>query len=197
MKTIISVSLVVFLLALTGCGSRMGPQPSASVVGDENFLALWDAAMEVLREHRFVIDRADKRAGVITTFPMVSRQWFEFWRSDAVTARDVLESSLQTIYRQVTVRIRRKSPDSPYYSASVSVSVSRSDRLNPQITSTSEAYDLFLSPGRISRSESLTGLSGSVSAERQVEVGRDAKLEKLLQNQINRLAAKKLTILRE
>jgi len=78
----------------------------------------------------------------------------------------------------------------------VRVSVSRSDRLNPQVTCTSEAYDLFLSPERVPRVESLTGLSGPIHAEGEVEIGRDKNLEKIIQDRINRLAAKKLTLLK-
>jgi len=174
----------------------MPPASQVKVVADEKFLSVWDAAMTVLRDYQFTIDRADKREGIITTFPVVSKQWFEIWRSDTTTARDTLESSLQTVYRQVTVRIHRVSPDSPYYTAKVTVSVRRSDRLNPQITSTSEAYDLFLSPSGVSRSESLRSLSGRIHTKGQVEIGHDTNLERIIQNRINRLAAKKLTIFR-
>ena len=192
----IMISSLVLVVILAGCSSPMPLPSDGKVIADENFLAVWDAAMEVLREYRFTVDRADKREGIITTFPLVSRHWFEFWRSDTTTARDTLEASLQTIYRRATVRIRPVAPDSPYYSASVRISVSRSDRLNPQVTCTSEAYDLFLSPEGVPRVESLTGLSGPIHTEGEVEIGRDKNLEKIIQDRINRLAAKKLTVLK-
>ena len=175
----------------TGCFYTGRPVESPPGVADENFNAAWDAANEVLRKYRFVIDRADRREGVITTYPMIGRHWFEFWRKDAITRRDVAEGTIQTVYRQVTVNIHRQA-GSKEYLAAVRVLITRSNLTNPQVTSTSEAYDLFRDPG-IPRSESLTGLEGP-SEGKLSPIGRDENLEQTLQQKINFLAAKKLTI---
>lgn len=183
------LSIVAVLCA--GCIPSGAPVSSHPEVADENFNAAWDASKEVLHEYHFSIDRADRRGGIITTFPMIGRHWFEFWRKDATTRRDVSEGTLQTLYRRVTINIRRQS-DNKKYLVDVRVFVSRSDRLSPQVTSTSEAYDLFLDPD-MPRIASLTGLGGP-KGSRSVGLGRDENLEQVIQQKIYFLMAKKQTI---
>jgi hypothetical protein len=196
------VATVVLMLAagwLVGCAVEAAPLRSAAATPDENFNAVWDATTEVLREYRFAIDRADRRAGVITTFPLLGRHWFEFWRADAAGPDDVLEGTLQTVYRRATVTIRRPAsggetaPALGDYVAAVEVRVSRSNRPAAQVTSASEAFEMFLRPERMVR-----GVGGGESTEaataRTVDLGRDEKLEKILRLRINSLAAKKLTV---
>ena len=95
------------LAAAAGCATHTRPAPgvSTAVEADPGFEALWRAAEDVLQEYRFRIDRKDRRAGVITTHPLLGRHGLEFWRKDATTWREVLEGTLQTIYRSVTVQI--------------------------------------------------------------------------------------------
>ncbi len=183
------LSIVAVLCA--GCIPTGAPVSSPPEVADEDFNVIWDATNEVLRKYRFFIDRADRREGVITTFPMIARHWFEFWRKDAATQRDVAEGTLQTLYRRVTISIRRQD-DNKRYLVDVRVFVSRSDLLAPQITSTSEAYDLFINPD-MPRIASLTGLGGP-KGSRDVSLGRDENLEQVLQREIYFLMAKKQTI---
>ena len=108
--------------------------------------ALWEAGRDVLRQYGFSLDRQDFRAGVLTTHPMVGKHFFEFWRRDAVSPCDLAESSIQKIYRQVTVRLEPTQPGAETYKPIVEVVVSRSDRQRLEVTSTSEAFDLFLIP---------------------------------------------------
>ena len=187
----LQIILLTVAFFCTGCVPTGGPAASPAGVADENFNAAWDAANEVLRKYRFTIDRADRREGVITTYPMIGRHWFEFWRKDAITRRDLAEGTLHTVYRQVTVSIRRQA-DSEKYLAAVRVLTSRSDLPNPQVTSTSEAYDLFLDPD-MPRSTSLTGLGDSIGSK-SVPLGRDENLEQTLRQEIDFLTTKKLTI---
>ncbi len=192
--------LIALLLAAVAAGCGAVPQlgPGVSPSPDESFNAVWDAAIEVLRQYRFEVDRADRRAGVITTLPMLGQSWFEFWRQDAATPADLLESSLQTIYRQATVNIRRVWPETTTapvvgeYVAAVEVRVRRSDRLEPQATSASEAYRIFLSPGALIPEPGEAG--GSEPTGGVADLGSDPKLAKILQDKITALAAKKLTI---
>ncbi len=196
------VATVVLALAvgwLGGCQVGPAPARSSAATGDESFNAVWDAATEVLREYRFAIDRADRRAGVISTFPLLGRHWFEFWRDDAARPGDVLEGSLHTIYRRATVTIRRAEPQAAAgaalgaYLAAVEVRTSRSDRPSPQVTSASEAFEMFLRPEKMVRSVGV-GESAEPAAARPVDLGRDENLEEILRVRINALAAKKLTL---
>lgn len=179
---------------LTGCQQQLPVSPAASMA-ERNFNAVWDASVEVLRSYRFTLDRMDKRAGVITTLPLTSAQWFELWRHDAVTPTDVAESSLHTIYRQVTVTIRRRdgattapaagSAAAPEYVANVEIQVARSDRPNPPVTSTADAYEMFLRPMRRTEKE------GERAAARPLDrLGRDPALEKILLDKINLAASR-------
>ena len=183
------LSIVAVLCA--GCIPTGAPVSSPPEVADEDFNVIWDAANEVLRTYRFSIDRADRREGVITTFPMVARHWFEFWRKDATTRRDVAEGTVQTLYRRVTINIRRQE-DNKKYLVDVRVFTSRSDLVVPQVTSTSEAYDLFINPD-MPRHASLTGLGGP-KGSKSVKLGRDENLEQVLLREIYFLMAKKQTI---
>ncbi len=192
------VMLSIVAVVCAGCMPTGSPVSSPPGIADEDFNIAWDATNEVLREYRFFIDRADRREGVITTFPMIGKHWFEFWRKDATTRQDLAEGTIQTIYRCVTVGIRRQAPqgtlraDDKKYLVDVRVLTSRSDRLHPQVTSTSEAYDLFINPD-MPRIAPLTGLGGPKSSG-YVSLGRDKNLEQVLQREIYLLMAKKQTM---
>jgi hypothetical protein len=90
---------------------------------ERNFQAAWDASSEVLAGYRFTVDRRDRRAGLITTEPTASRHFFEWWRRDKATASGALENSVQPIYREASVQIRKT--DAGKYHPVVSVIVSR------------------------------------------------------------------------
>lgn len=183
---------------LTGCGPgpapTTAPAPEPQAAADEDFNAVWDAAVQTLRQHHFELDRTDRRAGVIATFPMVGQSWFEFWRADAATARDLLESSLHTIYRQATVTIRRGGAESASAPAgecraAVEVQVWRSNRPAGQVTSASEAYEMFLDPEALAPERAQGDAGGAGAAP--VALGRDQNLEEILAQRINSLAAGK------
>jgi len=193
MLTILSAAVA----AAGGC-SAFRTAPPMPATQSPTFNALWDASTETLRHHHFKIDRADRRAGVITTFPLLGRHWFEFWRADARTPRDVAEGTLQSIYRTATVRIRPAEapagrPDMAY-ATEVDVRTSRSARPNVRVTSTSEAYDLFVGEGADERTPALPEAEGPVDAGKAgpVDVGEDPRLAELLLEEIRRRAAAKL-----
>ncbi|OPX21398.1 MAG: hypothetical protein B1H04_06720 [Planctomycetales bacterium 4484_123] len=200
-SAITTVCLLAGWTALTGCGQQTPVSAIPRTGGEANFDIAWEAALETLREYRFRIDRADRRAGIITTYPMTGRYWFEFWRADAATDRDVLEGSLQTIYRTVTVRLRRKAPPATGPTttsrpaecfAEVTVHTARSDRPTPQITSASEAFEMFLAPHRPS-SEARGGPVPGTGAN-VVQLGKDPALAGQIQLRINSRIAKALSI---
>jgi len=193
-------ALVLFGMAwAVGCQPKPVPLAEARVTADEDFNAVWEASMEVLRQYRFTPDRTDPREGLIVTFPLLGKQWFEFWRADASEPDDVIESSLHTIYRTATVSIRPHEPAAASapalgkYSATVEVRVSRSVRPAAQVNSTSEAFEMFLHPAEFARSPTGGDPQETASAA-LVDLNRDRKLEGILQQRINSLAAKKLTL---
>jgi hypothetical protein len=195
------LAVSAFAILAAGCAAKpLSPAPTVLAARDRAFEAVWQAAEEVLREHRFTIDRADRRDGVITALPLLSRHGLELWRKDAVTDRDRLEGTLQTIYRQVTVRLRRRDPakdkDLPQgeYVADVAVRVTRSNKPALQVTSAADAYDLFFAPGAIGRSYAEAGCTAAAPRQEKVDLGRDENLEAVLRGRIHRAAAKNLTL---
>ena len=181
---------------LVGCGAGQVSAVRLAVTGDPQFDALWDAATAALGEYRFQIDRQDRRAGVITTFPLVGRHWFEFWRKDAATPRDVLEGTLHTVTRTAKVTIRKAAGGRGAvgkYAVAVEVRTRRSTLPTYQVTSTADAYDLFLGRGDVARTYAadVTRRRGR-GAGKEEDLGRDAALEKALRQRIVELAQKAL-----
>jgi hypothetical protein len=188
----------------TGCVEHtqpVGPAPKLTVA-QENFEAVWQASIEVLRRHYFIIDRQDRRDGVITTQPLVGQHWTEFWRSDAATPKDLAESSLQTIYRTVKVKVQPTATGADTFRATVEVSVSRSDRPDLQVTSTSEAYSLFTLASSDQRRRQKLLMDHGTTPEGEVKershwnvpLGRDGNLESKLTADIQIEIAKRRAI---
>src|SRR4051812_46136890 len=65
---------------------------SAEVRGD--FQRLWQACEDAAHDFLFKIDRRDQRSGLMTTAPMISKQFWEIWRKDTGTLFDAEEATL-------------------------------------------------------------------------------------------------------
>ncbi|MDY6914563.1 MAG: hypothetical protein SVT52_08930 [Planctomycetota bacterium] len=193
---------IVALVAATvyGCAGYtepVGPPPRLTTAR-RNFQNVWDASLTVLGRYDFTIDRKDVRAGLITTLPQTGKHFFEFWRHDTATRRDLAENSLHTIYRSATVRIRPTSPGAETFTADVTVEVTRSDLPSAQVSSTSEAYSLFILPSDEGRRMFLLDYGrdeqrcfGKKSAW-IVPLGRDRNLEDTLTCRIKAAAAQNI-----
>lgn len=81
------------------------PGAASPSVSSRDFDALWKALEKSLEARMFRIDRRDYRAGILTTHPLISKQFFEFWRRDTLGADDVAESTLNTMRRTVRIEI--------------------------------------------------------------------------------------------
>jgi len=161
--------------------------PREMTDAERNFEAVWQASLHVLGRYGFQIDRQDRRTGIITALPLTGKHYFELWRRDAVTAFDLAENTLQTIYRTATVTVRSK-PDRPdQYEATVGILVARSDQEAFQVTNTSEAYDLFISAMGHGRIDFLM----QYGEEEETEQGRAQTPEEKAAERIDELAAGK------
>ena len=137
--------------------------------------ALWEAIQETLRRGRFRLDRVDRHAGVVTTMPETSQQFFEFWRHDVVTREDLWESTLNLIRRRVQVNLAR-TEDGLSGELGVAVYKERFSSPDRQFNSTGAAYQLFGD-----RLPSTTGQEKVTSADdRWLELGRDPAMEDYL-----------------
>ncbi len=194
MKKAAILALPMTLALTAGCARHttpVTPRPELTPA-EKNFNAVWEASFDTLRENRFRIDRLDRRAGLITTLPMVGMHAAEFWRDDAVTARDKAESTLQTLYKKAVVEISRTGPEAITYQADVKVEVYRSDHPSPQLTSTSEAIDMFYLPSGFAQAPRSLLINKGADEEGRpapasawiVSLGRDRNLEVVLEAQI-------------
>ena len=148
MKRVCGILIVSMLSAVPGgCLNYTEPVavPAAPLTpAERDFDAVWQGSLEVLRAYRFEIDRRDRRAGVITTEPMLARHGLEFWRPDAVNLFDLLEGTLQTVMRRAEVRIVPRADAPGRYEPLVTIEVTRPDRHGLEIVAAGEAYDKFL-----------------------------------------------------
>lgn len=128
---IVTTSLIAVLL-LAGCPQHTVPVaelPQPRTEAERNFEAYWQASLAVLRSYHFRIDLQERRRGLIVSEPMVAKQFFEFWRSDAATNYDLIEGSLQEIYLVARVQVTRTGPDRPDYKLAVDVQRIRSNQI--------------------------------------------------------------------
>lgn len=141
--------------------------------------ALWDATQDVLRRHGLPLDRVDRVAGVMTTFPVTSQHWFEVWRKDVATFRDVMESSMNPIRRWVAVTFA-KDDNEAWTEVAVVVHKERLSSPDRQFNSSGSAYQYF--SGNL---PSTTGQFRVTTADdRWLDLGRDPAMEDRLLRRI-------------
>ena len=166
-------------LLVVGCMQPPAPLEHQSlrlIVSDESEQrALWDITLDVLRRSRFQIDRDDRGAGVITTFPEVSGNWFEFWRRDTATAYDTVEANLHTVRRETTVNLVPADSENTWL-LSIKVVKSRHSAPERQITNAAEGLRVFSTAIPTTSGETLT----RAESVEWIDRGRDAAVERML-----------------
>lgn len=198
-KTCNILAISVLAALLSSCATKFTTPivpPEPLTPQQQNFETLWQGTLDVLRENYFTIDRQDRRAGLITTVPMTGKSWFEFWRHDAATSYDLAESSLQTIYRGVAVRIVATGPQAETFRAEVTVQVLRSDHINMQNQNVALQFGVYSQPSGLMTGQGVAyGPSGAAMTPEQlararVDLGEDPGLADILQKKIADRAAK-------
>lgn len=184
--TFVSFILLAGLM-LAGC---LGPRRDnyittmAITVADRSSEAdgLWESVQETLRRHRFRLDRVDRRAGVVTTYPVTSQHFLEFWRHDVDTMPDLWEASWNPLRRWVRIELN---PANVVAWSELTVFVHKQRLSSPdrQFNSTGAAYQFF--------GYSLPSTTGAVRVtpeeDRWLDMGRDAAMEdRLLRAIMNR-----------
>jgi len=139
----------------------------------------WDAAQRVLRDNRLALDRVDRRAGKITTLPVISQNIFEFWRHDVDTREDLLEATINPIRRWAEVHVGQDA-EGNWEGLTLIVHKERLSSPDRQFNSTAAAYRLF--------SATLPTTSGQTSTassdERWLDMGRDDAMASYLLQKI-------------
>jgi hypothetical protein len=115
-------------------------KPAAATVYGDNYDQLWDAAAASAQQYWYDLDRQDYRNGILTTHPMVSKQFWEFWRHDAGDSYAEWQDTLQTVRRTVRFEFDHSGNGG---TVSPKVLVERFAQPNNQITSTGEYRNYF------------------------------------------------------
>ena len=133
------------LAALAGCVKYTEPvvEEPQRTPEEQAFEDVWQASLETLRDHRFTIAYSDRRAGRIVTEPMVARQWFEFWRTDAVTSYELALSALHRILYLAVVDIVPDPAAPGRFVARSRVYVGRSEGQPSQLTSAAQVTMVY------------------------------------------------------
>jgi hypothetical protein len=153
-------------------------QPPADQVKSTDFDALWESCKSTARAYLFTLEREDFRAGVITTRPMVSKQWFEPWRPDTGTLAGMNENSLATIRRTLRFEIERG--DDGSFTITPKVLIERMTLLERRLSSASQYRSVFIGPSTPPRySVNLDDESAmDLPVKYWTPVGRDTEMEK-------------------
>jgi hypothetical protein len=154
-------------------------KPGVATVSAGDYDRLWEACGAAARDRFFVLDRTNYREGVLTTQPLVSRQFFELWRSDALTFDDTMQSSLQAIRRTIHFSIEKTDSG---YTATPKVVVERYANVGRRLTSPLEFQQAF----------NYRSISGSAERDAGVvianqywyAIGRDPTLEAALADSV-------------
>jgi hypothetical protein len=155
-------------------------KPGIVHVPCSDYEALWETAIRVAHRDWFLLDRTDYREGELTTRPLISRQFFEPWRTDVGDAYGVLQSSLGTVRRTIHFDIRRL--DDGTYSVTPKVLVERHSVAEHRITSVTDYQDVFSIDRPLVESEDEAG--AEVMPDYWYSIGRDYALERRLADQL-------------
>ena len=184
MRTIVMLGTLASIIA--GCQEPTTPVDYTTQVftlaDEEQAASFWETCQDVLRQNRFALDRVDRPAGIITTFPTTSQQFFEFWRHDVNTAYDLADASLSTLRRQARVEVAPAGDDADKVRVSVTVRVERLSAPERQFNHSATVLQYF--------GDELPGESGQQRLTRAddywIDLGRDGAMERYLLDRIVR-----------
>jgi hypothetical protein len=163
-------------------------QPGVVSVHAGNFDALWHACEDAARHFGFWIDREDFRGGLITTQPLTSKQFWEFWRNDVATLEDVANSSLATYRRTLRFDIDKQKDGG--FVATPRVVIERYSRSEQPITASVYLRNAFRTQ-RHNRNYGTRETDRGVALPRKYwyATGRDEAIER----EVAKAVAKRLT----
>ncbi len=197
---LIPLAAIVLLFALAGCAANSKTarpstrpailsapavratadywfnRPAVVSVASPDFYRLWDACARTLIDDQYEIDEQNQRLGILMSHPMISKQFFEFWRSDAGTLDEILLDSLQTIHRTVRFDVIRR-PDGSYL-ASPKVLVEQSSHPERRLTVVAQFTGAFAAIAE--SSTRITDQGVKVPNRYWYALGRDVAMERQL-----------------
>lgn len=195
-----AISVIVVLAACTGCHQNLVVEaPNPVEIDRIEYTRIYNAAVEVLREYDFQVDRHSHRFGTITTRYLASPTIFEPWRKSNTTSDQAWENTFNQQQRRVIVtleptdvgddrRMTRRAPnlEPAAYRLRVEVFVERREHPNRYLAGATAGHGVFgtltAEPGELSQ----RGVRGPYWRP----LGRDPLLEqRLLADMIRRSLA--------
>ncbi len=181
---------------MVGCARHVKVVDQPVAIDAAHYRACFDAAIDVLRDNGFVVDRRDYRYGVITTRPLGSPTVLEPWHAQNTTAEQAWESTFNDIRRRVAVRLVKhaSAPDTndtlvSSYNLEVEVVLEHKQVPTRRLTGSAKR-NVFSSLSAPPRELADKGVTGTYWEP----IGRDQELESRLLTQIlDRLGAGKGT----
>jgi hypothetical protein len=155
-------------------------QPAVASVKSSDFDRLFAASSATLVNDQFELDAPDYRLGLLTTEPMISKQFFEPWRSDAGDWHEVVQDSLQTIRRTVHIQFSRL-PDGTFV-AEPKVVKEQSSHPERRITTEAQFSEAFAATAETPTRTNVEGQE--VPSRYWYAIGRDEAMERELANSI-------------
>lgn len=125
----------LLLITALGCSSTPTEQPQSAKLtfSPDRYPAVFEAAVETLRDHGYRIARRDYRFGTITTFPKEAPTAAEFWIDDATTSAQRKADTLNSQQRTVTVKVQQLTEETSY-ALTVEVLIERLQRPERYLT---------------------------------------------------------------
>jgi hypothetical protein len=159
-------------------------RPAVAHASGADFDKLWEACRRCVQIRSFVVDRTDPRDGVMTTYPQVSKQLFEFWRNDVGTFGGVMESTIGTVRRFVRIEVVRRGDGT--YEATPKVVVERYAQSERRITTVARYAEVFaLDPAQQGTRER-DKLGADLPPAYWYALGRDEALERQIVDDVRR-----------
>lgn len=116
-------------------------RPATAHVDAADYDALWNACERTMRDFSFSIERNDYRIGLMTSKPLVSRQFFEFWKHDVVDPASQVDSDVATRRRVLRFIIRKI--DDRQFVCEPKVVVEHYEMVERRITAVTQYQDAF------------------------------------------------------
>ncbi len=130
---------VGMFFCLVGCGQKAVTIDNPTPVAADDYNAVFDAGVEVLRDLRFVVSRQDRRFGVVTTHPMTAGSAVEPWYVDSTTSGQVTESTLNLQRRRTRITLKPTSDGTQAYLLAAEVTIERRQMPRRELNSAAKA----------------------------------------------------------
>lgn len=108
------LALVWVSLVSAGCSRSIVQADNPTPIKASEYRDTFEAAVQVLRDYGFTIDRRDYRFGRIITLPLGSPNLFEVWNPQNTTGHQAVESTLASERRRVNITITGRPGDADH-----------------------------------------------------------------------------------